>query len=73
MHTSSEGNSPTAEVNTISHTDVFVSLPLPALLLPVSSTDTVPMFGIFSRPVRNSQADALASNSVETYIPYRRK
>lgn len=73
MRTSREGNSPTAEVNTMFHTDVFTSLPLPALLLPVSSTDTVPMLGMFSRPVRNSQADALASNSAEMYVPYQEK
>lgn len=72
IRTSREGNSPTAEVNTICHTDVFVSLPLLVLLLPTSSTDTVPMLGMFSRPVRNSQAEALASNSAETYVPYRR-
>lgn len=71
MCTSREGNAPTAEVNSISQTDVLALLPVPVLVLAVSSTDTVPMLGMFSRPVRNSQAEEFALNSAEMYIPYR--
>lgn len=66
MHTSREGKAPTAEVKVISHTDVLALLPLPVVTFAVSSTDTVRMLGMFSRPVRISHAEAFASISVDT-------
>lgn len=59
-------------MNVTTHTAVVASVPSPRVTLPgLTSTDTVPTLGMFSRPVKSSHAEAAVLISVEKYSPWQ--